>query len=85
MSNVLPFRTRSGWGSDYGTSGNQAITLRSQSQEIIDEILQGTAPEEERVRNRLLMCVARHPGRPEEALLEHLMFGRERHLKIVVA
>lgn len=84
MSNVLPFRTVSGWGNEYGTSGDQSTNVRSQAREIIDEILRGTAPEEEHVRSRLLSCVARHPGRPEEALLEHLM-GRDRHLKIVVA
>ncbi|MCA4134245.1 ATP-dependent Clp protease proteolytic subunit [Arthrobacter sp. M4] len=84
MSTVLPFRAQAGWGSDHGTFGNQATEVRNQAKEIIDEILRGTAPEEENIRKRLLHCVARHPGRPEEALLEHLM-ARERRLKVVVA
>lgn len=84
MSNVLPFRAQAGWGSDHGTFGDQAIDVRMQAREIIDEILRGTAPEEETIRRQLLACIARHPGMPEEALLEHLMAG-ERHLRIVVA
>lgn len=50
-----------------------AQTLREQAQEIIDEVLSNTAPENARVRDRLRRCVFRHPGHPELALLEQLM------------
>jgi hypothetical protein len=51
-------------------------SLRWQAQEIIDEVLCGKSPAEELVRARLRRCVARHPGEPERALLEHLMYNR---------
>lgn len=52
-------------------------SLRWQAQEIIDEVLQGTSPDEELARARLRRCVARNPGRPERALLQQLTFSRD--------
>jgi len=52
-------------------------SLRWQAQEIIDEVLRGRSPREELARARLRRCVARHPGEPEQALLEQLMFFRD--------
>ncbi|TAP45084.1 hypothetical protein [Arthrobacter sp. S39] len=52
-------------------------SLRWQAQEIIDEVLCGKSPGEELARARLRRCVARHPGEPEQALLEQLMFNRD--------
>ena len=49
-------------------------SLRWQAQEIIDEVLCGNSPGEELARARLRRCVARHPGEPEQALLEQLMY-----------
>jgi len=51
-------------------------SLRWQAQEIIDEVLCSKAPGEELARARLRRCVARHPGEPEQALLEQLMYRR---------
>lgn len=51
-------------------------SLRWQAQEIIDELLRGTAPGEELARARLRRCVAQNPGRPERALLQQLMLNR---------
>jgi hypothetical protein len=47
--------------------------LRRQSTSIIDEVLAGTDPDEAEVREKLRWHVANNPGRPEKALLEHLM------------
>lgn len=47
--------------------------LRKQVAEIIDAILAGTGPEEFEVREQLRRLVATHPGRPEKALLKHLL------------
>lgn len=47
--------------------------LRGQVIEIIDAILAETSPEEADVRERLRRHVANHPGRPEKALLKHLL------------
>jgi hypothetical protein len=52
-------------------------SLRWQAQEIIDEVLSGTAPGEEMARARLRRCLAQNPGRPERALLQELMLNRE--------
>ena len=52
-------------------------SLRWQAQEIIDEVLCGREPGEELARARLRRCVAKHPGRPERALLEQLMINRD--------
>jgi hypothetical protein len=49
-------------------------SLRWQAQEIIDEVLCSKSPDEELARARLRHCVARHPGEPEQALLEQLMY-----------
>ncbi|MHC6220864.1 hypothetical protein [Arthrobacter sp. MMS24-S77] len=47
--------------------------LRKQAQGIIDEVLSGTEPDGEHIRAKLKASIARHPGFPELALLEHLM------------
>lgn len=47
--------------------------LREQAQEIIDEVLSETEPSGEHLRAKLRSSIARHPGFPEQALLEHLM------------
>lgn len=47
--------------------------LREQAQGIIDEVLSGTGPDGELIRAKLRASIARHPGFPELALLEHLM------------
>ncbi|UKA62090.1 EAL domain-containing protein [Arthrobacter sp. FW306-04-A] len=46
--------------------------LRSQVQEIIDEVLADSSQATDAVREELRRHVAAHPGHPEEALLEHL-------------
>lgn len=48
-------------------------SLRWQAQEIIDEVLSQDEPREELVRASLRRCVVRNAGRPERALLEHLL------------
>ena len=45
--------------------------LRRQVWEVIDSVLNGNAPEA--VRNNLKRYISRNPGRPERALLQHLM------------
>ncbi|MDQ0241429.1 hypothetical protein [Arthrobacter bambusae] len=56
------------------TGGNDSLaTLREQAQEIIDQILSSTDPDGERIRAKLRVSISRHPGRPDQALLEHLM------------
>lgn len=52
---------------------NHVQALRNQAQEILAEILADTTPEQAGTRDRLLACIGKHPGRPETALLEHLM------------
>lgn len=52
-------------------------SLRWQAQEIIDEVLRGTAPGEELARARLRRCVAQNPGKPERALLQQLTLSRD--------
>lgn len=52
-------------------------SIRWQAQEIIDEVLAGTAPAEELARARLRRCVSQNPGKPERALLQQLMLDRE--------
>jgi hypothetical protein len=54
--------------------GNDSVAaLREQAQDIIDEVLGGTEPGGEHLRAKLRSSIARHPGFPELALLEHLM------------
>ena len=55
------------------SGANCARTVREQAQDIIDEVLDGTAPEGALARDRLRRCVFRHPGHPELALRVHLM------------
>ncbi|GAA3310061.1 EAL domain-containing protein [Arthrobacter ramosus] len=46
--------------------------LRLQVLEIIDEVLSDSSQATDAVREQLRQHIAAHPGRPEEALLEHL-------------
>ncbi|MCZ9882343.1 EAL domain-containing protein [Arthrobacter sp. B2a2-09] len=46
--------------------------LRRQVLEIIDEVLGDSSQATDAVREQLRQHIAAHPGRPEEALLEHL-------------
>ncbi len=55
------------------SGGGEVLPLQSQALEIIDEILAGSAPEEAEARASLRRQVARNPGRPERALLAHMM------------
>jgi EAL domain-containing protein (putative c-di-GMP-specific phosphodiesterase class I) len=50
--------------------------VREQAFEIIDAVLAGTDPEGAAARERLREHVAAHPGNPEAALHEHLVFTR---------
>jgi hypothetical protein len=52
--------------------------LRKQVSEIIDVILAGKSPDEAELREQLRRHVARHPGRPEKALLGHLISVSDR-------
>lgn len=56
-----------------GDGRDSLAALRGQAQEIIDEVLSGTEPSGEHLRAKLRSSIARHPGFPELALLEHLM------------
>jgi hypothetical protein len=47
--------------------------LRKQVSDIIDAILAGSSPDEAELREQLRRHVARHPDRPEKALLRHLI------------
>lgn len=56
------------------TGGNDSLaTLLEQAQDIIDQVLSDTDPDGERLRAKLRASISRHPGRPDQALLEHLM------------
>ncbi|MDQ0822576.1 hypothetical protein QFZ79_000315 [Arthrobacter sp. V4I6] len=52
--------------------------LRRQVSAIIDAILADNAPDEAEVREKLRRHVARNPGRPEKALLGHLISMSDR-------
>ncbi|MCU1512414.1 MAG: hypothetical protein JWM01_689 [Arthrobacter sp.] len=52
--------------------------LRRQVSTIIDAILADNAPDEAEVREKLRRHVARNPGRPEQALLGHLISMADR-------
>ncbi|WP_180987304.1 EAL domain-containing protein [Arthrobacter sp. AFG20] len=56
--------------------GSEAPLVRKQAYEIIEAVLAGTDPEGAEVRERLREHVAAHPGNPEAALHEHLVFTR---------
>ncbi|GAA3314386.1 hypothetical protein GCM10017710_21000 [Arthrobacter ramosus] len=56
-----------------GDDSDSLAGLREQAQDIIDEVLSGTEPSGEHLRAKLRSSIARHPGFPELALLEHLM------------
>ncbi|NUU33068.1 EAL domain-containing protein [Arthrobacter sp. C9C5] len=50
-----------------------ASGIRRQAAEIIDAVLSASEPERAEVRDQLRRCLAAHPGRPEAALVEHLL------------
>lgn len=52
---------------------NNRESLRTQVQELLAELLADTTPGQAHNRSRLLASISKHPGRPEAALLEHLM------------
>jgi hypothetical protein len=52
--------------------------LRKQVSEIIDAILAGKSPDEAELREQLRRHVVQHPGRPEKALLGHLISVSDR-------
>jgi hypothetical protein len=54
-------------------AGHDLVPLRGQVTEIINTILGETGPDEAEVRENLRRHVANHPGRPEKALLKHLL------------
>jgi EAL domain-containing protein (putative c-di-GMP-specific phosphodiesterase class I) len=56
--------------------GSGVPLVREQAYEIIQAVLAGTDPEGEETRERLREHVAAHPGNPETALREHLVFTR---------
>ncbi|WP_051423231.1 hypothetical protein [Arthrobacter sp. MA-N2] len=56
-----------------GGNSDSLAALREQAQDIIDEVLNETEPSGEHLRAKLRSSIARHPGFPELALLEHLM------------
>ncbi|MDQ0866540.1 EAL domain-containing protein [Arthrobacter globiformis] len=59
-----------------GGAGDEVPLVREQAYEIIEAVLAGTDPEGAEVRERLREHVAAHPGNPEAALHEHLIFTR---------
>lgn len=73
MSKLLPFPIRSGWCVIDEVLGGSPAAVRRQAQEIIDDVLRDADPEKELNRAHLQRCIANHPGRPDEALLEHLL------------
>ena len=56
-----------------GNDSDRLAGIREQAQDIINEVLSGTDPKGEHLRAKLRSSIARHPGFPELALLEHLM------------
>ncbi|WP_427004615.1 hypothetical protein [Pseudarthrobacter sp. H2] len=77
---VLEFRrprgkehTPSRTSPQFREAGQDLGPLRGQVTEIIDSILAETGPDEAEVRENLRRHVADHPGRPEKALLKHLL------------
>ena len=59
-----------------GRPGSEVPLVREQAYEIREAVLAGTDPEGAEVRERLREHVAAHPGNPEAALHEHLVFTR---------
>ncbi|RAM38605.1 EAL domain-containing protein [Arthrobacter globiformis] len=68
-----PFPEDDGW---VGEAAHEVPLVRAQAREIIEAVLAGTDPEGAEVRERLREHVAAHPGHPEAALHEHLIFSR---------
>ena len=68
-----PFPEDDGW---VGETAGEVPLVRAQAREIIEAVLAGTDPEGAEVRERLREHVAAHPGHPEAALHEHLIFSR---------
>jgi hypothetical protein len=55
------------------------VPLRRQVMGIIWSILEDPAPEGACIRTRLRECLAQNAGRPEKALLDHLLALHGRH------
>ncbi len=75
MSTRKPSFTNAGMGASPKTVEpplEQLRGLRRQVLEIIDEVLSDSSQATDAVREQLRQHIAAHPGRPEEALLEHL-------------
>lgn len=53
------------------------LPIQLQAIEIIDEILSSPAPDEADIRASLRRHVANHPGKPEKALLIHMLTVRQ--------
>lgn len=56
-----------------GPDDSDQSGVRGQAAEIIDSVLAGSEPERAGVRNQLRQRLAANPGRPEVALVEHLI------------
>jgi EAL domain-containing protein (putative c-di-GMP-specific phosphodiesterase class I) len=70
-----PFADDDSWQEE-DSAGLEGALARQQAYEIIEAVLSGTDPEGAEVRERLREHVAAHPGQPEAALHEHLLFTR---------
>ena len=70
-----PFPEEGNWPGDE-FPGSEIPLMREQAYEIIAAVLAGTDPEGAEARDRLREHVAAHPGNPEAALQEHLVFTR---------
>ena len=57
----------------FSEADQELVLLQQQAQEIIDEILSGTASCEAEVRRQLEFHVLNNPGNPQRALLLHLV------------
>ena len=71
----FPFPADDSWPAD-SWPGSDVPLMREQAYEIIDAVLAGTDPDGAEARDRLREHVAAHPGNPEAALHEHLVFTR---------
>jgi hypothetical protein len=57
----------------FSEADQELVLLQQQAQEIIDEILSGTASSEAEARRQLEFHVLNNPGNPRRALLMHLV------------
>lgn len=63
-------------GRSSATPGPQEDGISLQAMEIIDDVLAPGSGCEEAIRQGLRRCVASRPGRPDLALLEHVLAVR---------